>query len=73
MTPDQTVNMVFGAVQYIVGAGAMYKEIAFGPSAMFQVSGETGIAIAVEGLGNATMTFFALASGGTIEFWGVPE
>lgn len=29
--------------------------------------------IRFQGLGSATMAFFALASGGTIEFWGVPE
>lgn len=69
-TPDQTVNLVFGAVQYVAGAGAMYKEIAFGPAEMFSVSGEVGMAISCEGLGNATMAFFALAEGGRIEFWG---
>ena len=72
-TPDQTVNLVFGQVTYAAGAGCMFREIAFGPGAMFGLSQETGIAISCEGLGSATMAFFALASGGTIEFWGVPE
>lgn len=72
-TPDQTVNLVFGQVTYTAGAGCMFREIAFGPGAMFGLSQETGIAISCEGLGSATMAFFALASGGTIEFWGVPE
>ena len=72
-TSDQTVNLVFGQVMYAAGAGCMFREIAFGPGAMFGLSQETGIAISCEGLGSATMAFFALASGGTIEFWGVPE